>query len=229
MSELDDLARRLDATDAGLAALKARQTPPPAPAAAGGVDVSPMWMRRLLSAGPIRTSAPERRHRDALADLDRPSRAVVDLHLPAGAADELAALAANREKMDAVPAAQQALERAQELLAQVADDGTASANEIESARANVRIVAGEAAAAEAAAKGITREALDASAQNLHQRIDQAREAEAERALKDLAREIPRAIAIEHVRGIAERAREGGGDPSGDLATEIRRRGQEDAQ
>ena len=188
-----------------------------------------MWMRRLLSAGPIRTSAPERRYRDALGDLDRPSRAVVDLHLPAGAADELAALDANREKLDAVPTSRQALERARELLQQVADDGTASANEIESARANVRIVAGEAAAAEQAAKGLTREALDARRAGVDQRIDQARETAARVALEDLARELPRAIVTEHVRGIAERARETGSDPGGALATEIRRRGQEAAE
>ena len=180
-----------------------------------------MWMRRLLSAGPIRTSAPERRYRDALGDLDRPSRAVVDLHLPAGAADELSALDVDRMKLNAVPASRQALERAQELLAQISDSSSASATELEAAKANVRIVAGEAAAAEQAAKGITREALDASAATLHQRIDQAREAEAERALKDLAREIPRALVTERIRGIAERARETGSDPDGALAVHIR--------
>ena len=182
---------------------------------------SSIWTTRLAAGSPLRTKDASRRHRTILGGLDAPTAALIDKHLPAGAADEQQAIDGELGKLDRAAAAKLAVERAQAYLGELAETSGVPAADIERARLSVRVASEEQRTAETAAKGISRTNLDKRRGDLDKRIDAAREALAETACRDISAALPGAIAAEYVRSRSERDSLTGNDSGAAVATSIR--------
>ena len=192
-----------------------------------GAPTSDAWLHEIVDRANLHSSDEGSRYRDALAVVAAPLRASLDHWEPAFADKRRRGIAADTELLAAAERAGSELATATAHLddrAHASGAAAASFAEIQQLTARREAALKRDSEATAAARHLSHTTLTARAEQLERDIAKSRELRTQAILRDVARELPRAIAQSMVATEQKRATLTGTDANAARAIAIRSRG-----